>query len=77
MLGLVLPNINLDAPTVRLRSKSERIERLIGRQDLNLLLIKAAVNNKITAVTPLSPRSSTSITRVGVLPGVISRKSRS
>ncbi len=77
VLGLVLPNINLDAPTVRLRSKSERIERLIGRQDLNLRLIKPAVNNKIIAVTPLSPRSSTSITRVGVLPGVISRKSRS
>ena len=77
VLGLVLPNINLDAPTVKLRSSSERIERLIGRQDLNLLLIKAAVNNKIIAVTPLNPRSSTNITKVGVLPGVIKRKSRS
>jgi len=77
VLGLVLPNINLDIPTVRFRSRSERIERLIGRQDLNLLLIKIAVNISIIAVTPLNPRSSTSITKVGVLPGVIKRKSRS
>ena len=77
VLGLVLPNINLDAPTVKLRSSSERIERLIGRQDLNLLLIKIAVNSRIIAVTPLNPRSSTNITKVGVLPGVIKRKSRS
>ena len=77
VLGLVLPNNNLDAPTVRLRSRSERMERLIGRQDLNLRLIKAAVNNKIIAVTPLNPRSSTNITKVGVLPGVIKRKLRS
>jgi len=77
VLGLVLPNINLDTPTVRFRSRSERIERLIGRQDLNLLLIKIAVNSRISAVTPLNPRSSTNITKVGVLPGVIKRKSRS
>ena len=77
VLGLVLPNINLDIPTVRFRSRSERIERLIGRQDLNLLLIKIAVNISIIAVTPLNPRSSTSITKVGVLPGVINKKSRS
>jgi len=43
VLGLVLPNNNLEAPTVKLSSSNARIERLIGRHDLNLLLISIAV----------------------------------
>ena len=51
-------------------------DKLIGRQDLNLRLIKNAVMSKTIAVTPRNPRSSINIIKVGVLPGVTSRKSR-
>jgi len=77
VLGLVLPNSNFDTPTTKLSSISESIDKLIGRQDLNLRLIMAAVVSKNIAVILLNPKSSTSITRVGVLPGVINKKSLS
>jgi hypothetical protein len=77
VLGFVLPNNNFETPTTIFRSNKESTERFIGRHDLNLLLIIIEVNSKKDAVIPLNPKSSTNITRVGVLPGVISKKSRS
>jgi hypothetical protein len=77
VLGLVRPKSNLDAPTSRFKSTRDNIDKFIGRQDLNLLLIIVAVTSRKTAVILLSPRSSTNITKVGVLPGVIRRKSLS
>ena len=69
VLGLVLPNNNLEAPTDKLRSSNARIERLIGRHDLNLLLISIAVIISIIDVTLLSPKSSTNCTNNGVSAG--------
>lgn len=74
--GLVRPNSSLEAPTDRFKSINESSDKLNGRQLLNLRPIRDAVISKTIAVTLLSPKSSTNITRVGVLPGVTSKISR-
>ena len=75
--GFVLPNSNFDTPTVKFKSTKDRSERLKGRHDLNLRPIKMEVRSRIIAVTLRNPKSSTNITKVGVLPGVTSKKLRS
>jgi|APGre2960657423_1045063.scaffolds.fasta_scaffold62149_2 hypothetical protein len=74
--GLVRPNNNFDTPTDRFKSISESRDKLNGRHVLNLRPIKMEVSIKIIAVTLRNPKSSTNITKVGVLPGVTSKISR-
>jgi hypothetical protein len=77
VLGLVLPNNNLDAPTVRLSKNNASSDKFTGRHELNLLLIRIAVINKMNDVTHRRPRSSIRITKVGVLFGSSNKKLRS
>jgi hypothetical protein len=63
-------------PTDRFKSISESKDKLNGRHVLNLRPIKMEVSIKIIAVTLRNPKSSTNMTKVGVLPGVTSKISR-
>ena len=77
VLGLVRPNNNFEAPTAKLSKSNASKDKLIGRQDLNLRLIRMAVISKIAEVIPRNPKSSIRITMVGVFPGVTNKISLS